>query len=69
MYAEKTIALALSGGGIRAMVFHLGVLKALTENGLLEKVSKISTVSSTSINALTIDVARLSVPLVGDHHN
>lgn len=49
MHAEKTIALALSGGGVRAMVFHLGVLKALAENGLLEKVSKISTVSGGSL--------------------
>ena len=43
------IALALSGGGIRAMVFHLGVLRHLAERGLLESVEKISTVSGGSL--------------------
>lgn len=43
------IALALSGGGIRAMVFHLGVLRRLAERGLLERVTKISTVSGGSL--------------------
>ena len=43
------IALALSGGGIRAMVFHLGVLQRLAERGLLERVTKISTVSGGSL--------------------
>lgn len=43
------IALALSGGGIRAMVFHLGVMKHLAERGLLEAVERISTVSGGSL--------------------
>lgn len=43
------IALALSGGGIRAMVFHLGVLKFLAERGMLEQVTRISTVSGGSL--------------------
>lgn len=43
------IALSLSGGGIRAMVFHLGVLRLLAERGLLEQVQKISTVSGGSL--------------------
>ncbi|MDI1301003.1 MAG: patatin-like phospholipase family protein [bacterium] len=43
------IALALSGGGIRAMVFHLGVLKCLAEQRLLERVSNVSTVSGGSL--------------------
>lgn len=46
---QKPIALALSGGGIRAMVFHLGVLRHLAERGLLESVEKISTVSGGSL--------------------
>lgn len=46
---HKPIALALSGGGIRAMVFHLGVLRNLAERGLLESVEKISTVSGGSL--------------------
>lgn len=48
-HSHKPIALALSGGGIRAMVFHLGVLKHLAERGLLESVEKISTVSGGSL--------------------
>lgn len=46
---NKPIALALSGGGIRAMVFHLGVLRVLAERGALEGVSRISTVSGGSL--------------------
>ena len=46
---QKPIALALSGGGIRAMVFHLGVLKHLAKRGLLESVEKLSTVSGGSL--------------------
>lgn len=43
------ISLALSGGGIRAMVFHLGVLRVLAERGVLEDVCRISTVSGGSL--------------------
>ncbi len=43
------IALALSGGGHRAAAFHLGVLKYLAENNLLEKVTDISSTSGGSI--------------------
>lgn len=43
------IGLALSGGGMRAAVFHLGILQALAEEGLLQQVSRISTVSGASI--------------------
>ncbi len=43
------IALALSGGGIRAMVFHLGVLRLLAERNRLENIKKISTVSGGSL--------------------
>lgn len=45
----QPIALALSGGGIRAMAFHLGVLKYLAERGLLERISKLSSVSGGSL--------------------
>jgi NTE family protein len=44
-----SIALALSGGGIRAIVFHLGVLRLLAERRLLEHVRRISTVSGGSL--------------------
>lgn len=43
------IGLALSGGGIRAAVFHLGVLRRLAEAGVLEQVVQISTVSGGSL--------------------
>jgi NTE family protein len=43
------IGLALSGGGVRAAVFHLGVLRRLAADGLLESVSAISTVSGGSL--------------------
>lgn|GEM_PF-3115046 len=43
------IGLALSGGGYRASLFHLGVLARLADEGLLKDVSAISTVSGGSI--------------------
>ncbi|MBS0166215.1 MAG: patatin-like phospholipase family protein [Nitrospira sp.] len=48
-FNSPNIALALSGGGIRAMVFHLGVLRLLAERHLLEHVQRISTVSGGSL--------------------
>jgi len=45
------IALALSGGGSRAIAFHLGCLRALNERGVLQKVSVISAVSGGSVIA------------------
>jgi NTE family protein len=46
---DMNIGLALSGGGVRAAVFHLGMLKRLAERGLMERVSDISTVSGASL--------------------
>jgi NTE family protein len=48
---RQGIALALSGGGYRAMLFHTGVLIRLNELGLLKEVSRISSVSGGSISA------------------
>jgi NTE family protein len=45
------IALALSGGGFRATVFHLGVLARLAEENHLEEVYYLSTVSGGSLCA------------------
>ena len=45
------ISLALSGGGFRATVFHLGVLARLAEESRLEDVNFISTVSGGSLCA------------------
>lgn len=42
--------MALSGGGMRAIIFHLGVIKYLAEKKLLEKIEYISTVSGGSIS-------------------
>jgi NTE family protein len=46
---EQQIGLALSGGGYRALVFHLGVLTRLAYDDLLEQVSFVSTVSGGSL--------------------
>ena len=46
---ESTIGIALSGGGSRAVAFHLGCLSALHELGLLDKVKILSTVSGGSV--------------------
>ena len=43
------IGLALSGGGSRAMAFHLGCFRALEDLGLLEKVAVLSTISGGSV--------------------
>jgi NTE family protein len=44
-------ALCLSGGGYRAMVFHLGVLIRLNELGRLRTVARVSSVSGGSVTA------------------
>lgn len=46
---EDGIALCLSGGGYRAMLFHLGALWRLNELGYLRKLKRISSVSGGSI--------------------
>lgn len=43
------IGITLSGGGVRALIFHLGVLKRLADENLLEEISQISTVSGGSL--------------------
>ncbi len=48
---EAGTALCLSGGGYRAMLFHLGVLWRLYEARLLQDVQRISSVSGGSITA------------------
>jgi NTE family protein len=49
--AAPIIGLALSGGGARAMAFHLGCLRALHDRGVLDKVQVISSVSGGSVIA------------------
>ena len=48
---EPGIALCLSGGGYRAMVFHVGVIWRLYESGWLAKLDRVSSVSGGSIAA------------------
>lgn len=49
MEKKEKIGLALSGGGMRAAVYHLGVLKYLAQQHMLGDVAHISTVSGASI--------------------
>lgn len=49
--ADVKIGLALSGGGARAIAFHLGCLRTLHDRGVLEKVSVLSAVSGGSVIA------------------
>ena len=48
---QDGIGLALSGGGYRAMVFHVGALIRLNEVALLRKIKRVSSVSGGSITA------------------
>jgi len=48
---QDGVALCLSGGGYRAMIFHVGVLWRLYETGVLQTVARISSVSGGSIAA------------------
>jgi NTE family protein len=48
------LAVALSGGGYRAMLFHLGALRRLNEFGLLSVMDRMSTVSGGSITGAVL---------------
>jgi predicted acylesterase/phospholipase RssA len=47
----KTLGLALSGGGFRATLYHLGLLRFLRDAGILSQVTHITSVSGGSIMA------------------
>lgn len=51
------IGIALSGGGYRAMLFHLGFLWRLRDAGLLAQVKRVSSVSGGSITAGALALA------------
>ncbi len=66
---QPGIALCLSGGGYRAMLFHLGALWRLNEAGYLPKLDRVSSVSGGSMtaaflakhwNRLKLDTAEVS---------
>ena len=48
---EQGVALCLSGGGYRAMIFHVGAIWRLNELGYLAKLDRVSSVSGGSITA------------------
>ena len=48
------VGLCLSGGGFRAMLFHVGVLKRLNEAGWLPRLDRVSSVSGGSITAAVL---------------
>ena len=54
---EDGTALCLSGGGYRAMVFHIGALWALNDHGWLPKLDRVSSVSGGSITAAVLAVS------------
>src|SRR6202007_2603458 len=47
----KRIGLALSGGGFRASLYHLGLVRFLRDAGILARVTHITSVSGGSIFA------------------
>ncbi|MFA6957128.1 MAG: patatin-like phospholipase family protein [Thermoanaerobaculia bacterium] len=51
------VALCLSGGGYRAMLFHAGALWRLNEAGWLPKLDRVSSVSGGSITAAVLGLA------------
>ena len=50
-YQPDSVGLCLSGGGYRAMLFHLGVVWRLNELGILPTLARVSSVSGGSITA------------------
>jgi len=63
---EDGVGLALSGGGYRAMVFHVGALVRLNEVALLRKVKRISSVSGGSITAGVLGISWKDLTFTGD---
>ena len=66
---EQGTALCLSGGGYRAMVFHVGVIWRLFESGWLNKLDRVSSVSGGSITAAVLGMAwdRLNIDAPANH--
>ncbi len=54
---RRGMALCLSGGGYRAMIFHLGAIWRLNQLGFLRKLARISSVSGGSITAGVLGLA------------
>jgi NTE family protein len=60
------IALCLSGGGYRAMLFHVGALWRLNDAGYLPKLERVSSVSGGSITAGLVGLAWPKLAFDGD---
>jgi len=54
---EDLVGLCLSGGGYRAMVFHVGAIYRMNQLGLLGKIDRVSSVSGGSMTAAALAVA------------
>ncbi len=54
---QAGLALCMSGGGYRAMVFHIGALLRLNESGYLSRLARVSSVSGGSITAGVLALA------------
>lgn len=64
---KSDFGLALSGGGYRAMLFHLGALERLNELGLLGKIGRFSSVSGGSFAAAILARAWDRLEFVDGH--
>jgi NTE family protein len=62
---EPGLGLCLSGGGYRAMIFHLGAIIRLNETGYLSKLKRISSVSGGSITAAMLGLKWQSLNFSG----
>lgn len=61
------VALCLSGGGYRAMLFHLGAVWRLNDAGLLHGLVRVSSVSGGSITAGVLGLAWKKLQFNGDN--
>src|SRR5688572_28550247 len=59
---RRGVALALSGGGYRAALFHLGAARRLNELGILHQIDSVTSVSGGSIFAAHL-ATRIRWPL------
>src|ERR1051326_4424774 len=64
---EDGIALSMSGGGYRAMLFHLGAFWRLYELGLLSRLDRISSVSGGSITAAMLGLVWDKIQAVANY--
>lgn len=62
---DDTIGLCLSGGGYRAMIYHVGAIIRLNELGLLPHIKEIASVSGGSITAGRLALAWSSLQFDG----